>query len=148
VQPHSFSTAKELNVQKGIANALQSKFQRYLFSLLQRFRQSTLRLVVLEILYFPRRIAAVITDPWLRYGNTLYVPSRDRSIGNLAEENTHSRACIYRIQELERTHRWVGPLDLEIAAQMHRQGALWALDTFGKGKQSTEQIQPFVNPAI
>ena len=87
-----------------------------------------LRIVVLEIRSFPLRIVAAIRTPFLQLGNTLYSASRDRSMGTFEEERKYQRVCSASIKELRRNHPWVGPLDLEIAAQMHRQGALWAFD--------------------
>jgi hypothetical protein len=135
------ATAKESRAQRGIASAPRSKVLRVRFSLLRSFRQSNLRLVALEIRCFPLRILESLRDPWLRYGNTVYAANRDRSMGNFEEENRYSRVCTEYTQELQDGHRWMTPLDLVLAAQSHRAGAIWALDTFGKGTQDIKHVQ-------
>jgi hypothetical protein len=140
MQLKNASTAKELNVQRGTANALQSKFLRVRSSLLRWFRQSRLRLTVLEIRCFPLRIVASINAQSLRYGNTTYAANRDRSMGSFAAESTHQRECIRHMEALRRNHHWVGPLDLEIAAQSHREGALWAIDNHGRLSSPCKKI--------
>jgi hypothetical protein len=123
-----------------------AKFARIPLSLAQWFQHSTLRIVALEIRNFPLRIAAVINTPYLRMGNTLFSASRDRSMGNFVQESKYQRVCSASIQALRDNHPWAGPLDLEIAAQMHRQGALWAFDNPGhlscpdKKIQNTDQV--------
>jgi hypothetical protein len=133
--------ATESNVLRRISNALHASAVRPLLSLLRLYRQSRIRLAVLEIRGFPLRIAVSCGNPLLRYGNTLYSPNRDRSMGTFEEENRYSRACMNHIQELERDHHWVASLDLELAAQSHRAGALWAMDNFCSGMQYKEPAQ-------
>jgi hypothetical protein len=84
--------------------------------------------VALETRSFPLRIAAAISIPYLHLENTLVSASLDRSMGNFAEKRKYQRVCSASIKELQGDHRWIGPLDLEIAAQMHRPVALWAFD--------------------
>ncbi len=139
------ATAKRFDVDWGTASVPRSKFWRFCSSLLRRYRQSTLRLLALEILCLPRRIRAIVNDPILRYGNTFQCGLWDDGIGNFQEERRYSHVCMGRIQELRASHPWVGPIDLDLALYMHRKGALWALHTYGKGTQSTQQIQPSAN---
>lgn len=146
MQSQTASTARKSYVQPGIANALQSICVRGRTSLLLWFRRSTLRVVVLEIRCFPLRMIACVTTPFLRHGTTIYAANRDRSMGSFDEERKYQRACTLHIQELQGNHPWVGPLDLEIVAQAHRQGALWVRDNYGIGIESTEQIQPSETP--
>lgn len=103
------------------------------------FHESRFRAMVLEIRNLHLRIAALRRVPSPHLGTTLYSASRDRSMGNFVEESKYQRACREHIQELRENHRWVCLLDLEIAAQMHRRGALWARDTFGNGIGNTER---------
>lgn len=118
------------------AGDLLSKVLRFWTSLLHSYHLSTLRLVALEIRAFPLRIAAVLKAESLRYGNTLSVASWDDGIGTYEEENRYARACMNRIQELRRDHRWATPLDLELASRMHRWGALWSLDNAPSGTET------------
>jgi hypothetical protein len=140
VQPKT--NASVLNAHPGHVNRFLAKFSRRILSLLQWYHRSTLRIVALEIRNFPLRIVATIRTPYLRLGNTLFSASRDRSMGNFEDENKYQHVCSASIKELRGNHPWVGPLDLEIAAQMHRRGALWAFDnpdhvsSLGKGTQS------------
>ena len=122
------TTANISNVRLVRANDPRAKISRLVLSLLQWYLRSTLRIVALEICSFPLRIVAAIRTPYLRLGSTLFSANRDRSMGNFVEERKYQHACSASIRELQDNHRWVGPLDLEIAAQMHRQGALWAID--------------------
>ncbi len=141
------SMASIWNVHPPLASRLRSKFRRIATSPLRWYRQSTLRIVALEISTFHLRIVAAINTPSLRLGRTLYSPQRDRSMGNLDEESRYERICSASIRALQDNHPWVGPLDLEIATQMHRQGALWAFDNPDhlscpdNETHSTEQIQ-------
>jgi hypothetical protein len=105
-------------------------------------------LVVLEIRSFPLRIVACIRDPWLRYGSTLYAPCEATSTWSFETENKYSRACMAHIQELQRDHRWLTPLDEELAAQSHLAGAIWVLRSFDRGTQGTEPVQSSENPTI
>jgi hypothetical protein len=139
-------TANGYDVDWGTPNAPRSTWQRFLAFLYRGYRLSTLRLVVIEIRCFPLRIAAATKEPLLRYGNTFHSYQWDDGIGNLDEESKYRRACICRIQELQASHPWVGPIDLDLALYMHRKGALWALDTYGKRTQSTQQTQASCAP--
>jgi hypothetical protein len=142
------ATAKELRVQRGIVNFLRSKFQRLLPSLLFGYRESTLRLVLSEIRSFPLRILAVRQSPTLRYGPTILAANWDSCTWSVHLENKYGRACMSRIQELQKDHHWLTSLDMEIAARMYRWGALWALDNMASCTEthSTEQIEPLEIP--
>ena len=122
------ATAMGSRAQRGIVNGLRSKIHRWQVSLHRAYLRSTLRLVALEIRNFPLRIEAIRKHPSIRYGSTILAASWDRGIGNVYLENRYSRSCMSRIQELQKDHHWLGPLDEEIAARMYRWGALWALD--------------------
>jgi hypothetical protein len=146
------STASVWSIHPPLAVRLRSKFRRLVSSPLRWYRQSMLRIVVLEIQSFPLRIVAAINTPPLRLGRTLFDLRKDCSMGNFDEENRYERICSASIRELQGNHPWVGPLDLEIATQMHRQGALWAFDSpehlscHGNETHSTEQVQPYKRP--
>ena len=144
MQPQSFSTAKEFGVLRHIGDVLRAKVSRFHSSLRRSYLQSTLRLVGLEIRAFPLRILAIIRSSSLRYGATILAASWDRGIGNVYLENRYARSCMGRIQELQKDHRWLEPLDQEIAARMYRWGALWALDNLASCTEmnSTEPNQP------
>lgn len=146
MQSQTVSTAKESHVQTGIVNALQAKLRKFPSFLLRAYRQSTLRLLVLEIRSFPLRILAIVRSSSLRYGSMILAANWDHGIGNIYLENRYSRSCIHHIRELQKDHRWLGPLDEEIAARMYRWGALWALDNLCKETHNTEQIQPSETP--
>jgi hypothetical protein len=66
-------------------------------------------------------------------------------MGNFDQESKYQDVCTRYIQELQGKLLWIGLLDLEIVAQAHRAGALWALDTLGNETHSTEQIRPSGN---
>jgi hypothetical protein len=132
--------AKGSSVPLRTVGVFRAKCLRYRSSLLQSFRQSTLRLVVLEIRSFPHRIAGSINDPMLRYGNTISDANVDRSMGSFDEVSRYSRACIHHIQELQQQHRWISPLDTELIAQSHRAGMLWAVDNLCKKTRDTEPV--------
>ena len=137
------ATAKGSRVQRGIANVLRSKFRQLLASLLFWYRESTLRLVLFEIRSFPLRILAVSKSPTLRYGPTIFAANWDSCRWSVHLENKYGRACMSRIQELQKDHHWLTSLDMEIAARMYRWGALWSLDNVVSCSEtrSTEQIQ-------
>jgi hypothetical protein len=145
-KPPTDATATGFDVDRGTSSAPQSKFRLFLSSLLRLCRQSTLRLLALEIRYFPLHIQAIVDDSFVRFGNTFQCGQWDNCTGSCDEEHKYSRVCRYRTQELQASHRWVGPIDLDLALYMHRKGALWALHTYGIGRRSTEQIQPSKNP--
>lgn len=139
MQFKSASKARILCVPQGILSALSPKLVWRLLSPVRWFHESKFRVVLLEIRNLPLRITAACQVPSPHLGTTLYSASRDRSMGNFVEESKYQHVCREHIQELRENHRWVCLLDLEIAAQMHRQGALWARDTFGNGTDSTKQ---------
>lgn len=145
--PHTpTSPARGKNVLRGIANALQSIPSHVQTSLAQWFSQSLLRVLALEILHFPRRMSACVTNPDVQQGGvTIWSAQRDRTVGNWDQESKYQSDCTRYIQELQEKFPWVGALDLNIVAQGHRAGALWMLDTLSNGIRSTEQIEPFVN---
>ena len=143
MQPHTHITARETNALKGILDDLRTILLRARTSLAQWFSHSTLRVLALEILHFPLRMSACATNPDVQQGAvTIWSARRDRSIGNWNQESKYQDACTRYIQELQEKLPWVGALDLNIVAQGHRAGALWALDTLGNEIRSTEQIQP------
>lgn len=144
-QPDAMAT--EFDVDWDTSSARRSKLQRFLTFLFFQYRQSTLRLVLFEIRSFPLRILAVSKSPTLRYGPTILAASWDHGIGNVCLENKYGRACMSRIQELQKDHHWLTSLDMEIAARMYRWGALWALDNVASCTEThnTEQTQPSEN---
>jgi hypothetical protein len=115
------------NVRAGSASSPRAKFLYRMCAPLRWYRVSTLRIVALEIRAFPLRIAAALRTPSLRLGNTVFSPLWGRSMATQVEENKLLQSCIVDIQELQSRQRWIGPLDLEICAEMHRRGALSAL---------------------
>ena len=144
--PKPDETANGFDVDWGTPSAPQSTLRRFLASLLRGYRLSTLiKLVVNEIRCFPLRIAAVLDDPLLRYGYTTHSYQWDDGIGNLDDESKYRHVCKSRIQELQASHPWAGPIDLNLALYMHRRGALWALHTYGNGIQNTQRIQSSEN---
>jgi hypothetical protein len=78
-------------------------------------------------------------------GVTIWSARRDRSMGNWDRESKYQADCTRYIQELQEKLPWVGALDLNIVAQGHRAGALWALDTLRSEIHNTEQIRPSEN---
>jgi hypothetical protein len=66
-------------------------------------------------------------------------------MGNFDQESKYQGVCTRYIQELQEKLLWIEVLDLEIVAQPHRAGALWARDILGNETHSTEQIQPLEN---
>jgi hypothetical protein len=146
--PHTAnrSTARRKNVLQDSVDALRSIPSRVQTSLALWFYHSTLRVLALEILHFPLRMSACVTNPDVeRGGVTIWSAQRDRSVGNWDQESKYQSDCTRYIQELQEKFPWVGALDLNIVAQGHRAGALWALDTLGNGTHSTEQTQPSEN---
>jgi hypothetical protein len=145
--PHTAtSTARRENVLRGTLNALRSIPSHARISLILWFYRSTLRVLALEIRCFPLRIAACVTNPDVQQGGvTIWSARRDRSMGNWGQESKYQAVCTRYIQELQEKLPWAGVLDLNIVAQGHRAGALWALGTLGNGTHSTEQIQPSEN---
>jgi hypothetical protein len=147
-EAQSDATARISDADWGISGARQSTLRRFLASLLRAYRQSTLRLLVLEILCFPLRIRATAKDEFLRYGNTSQCGRWDGGIGSFDEERRYSHVCMSRIQELQASHPWAAPIDLDLALYMHRKGAIRALSTYSKRTRSTEQIQPSGPPNV
>jgi hypothetical protein len=144
--PHTVKPkAKRRGDLRDTLNDLRSTPSRIRISLVRWFRQSTLRVLVLEILHFPLRMSACVTTPYIRRGVTIFAANRDRSMGNLAQESKYQDACTRYIQELMEKLPWAVALDLEVAAQAHRAGALWIRDTLGNETHSTEHIQPSGN---
>jgi hypothetical protein len=134
-------TASGSGALRGIGDRLRAKRKYAVASFLRWFLQSKLRLLALEIRSVFPRIAACLTIPLLQYGNTLYEPSLG-SMGSPEDENRYTRACMAHIQELRREYPWASPVDVELAAQSHQAGAIWALRNFGKGTRDTEHVQP------
>jgi hypothetical protein len=143
--PEPNETATGFDVDSDTPKAPQSTLRLFLSSLLRRYRVSTIRLVVNEIRCFPLRISAILDDPLLRYGYTFHVHQWDDGIGSLDEESKYSRVCISRIQELQASHRWAGPIDLNLALYMHRKGALWVIHNYGNKTDNTQHNRPSEN---
>ena len=144
------ATATELHVRRGIVNGLRSKIRRLRASLRQAYLQSKLRRMVLETRSFPLRILAIVRSSSLRYGPTILGADWDEGIGDVYLENRYGRACMSRIQELQKNHQWMTAIDQEICARMYRWGALWYRDNLASSSctetHSTEQIQPSETP--
>jgi hypothetical protein len=145
--PHkATSTARGTNVLRGIVNALQTILSRARISLVQWFSHSLLRVLALEILHLPLRMSECVTNADVEQGGvTIWSARRDRSMGNWDRESKYQADCTRYIQELQEKLPWVGALDLNIVAQGHRAGALWALDTLRSEIHNTEQIRPSEN---
>jgi hypothetical protein len=137
--------AKRRDVLRDTLNGLLSTPSRLRTFLVLWYRQSTLRILALEILRFPLRMSACVTTPYIRRGVTIYAARRDRSMGNLVQESKYQDACTRYIQELMEKLPWAVALDLEVAAQAHRAGALWVRDTLDNETHNTEHIQPSEN---
>lgn len=137
------STAKESDVRRGILGVLRSKIRRLRVSLRQAYLQSKLRRVVLEARSFPLRILAIVRSSSLRYGPTILGADWDDGIGDVYLENRYSRACMSRIQELEKNHQWMTAIDQEICARMYRWEALWYRDNLASSScKETHSTEP------
>lgn len=103
------------------------------------YRHSLLRILVEETCKFPLRIAAAIRSASLRWGYSIPLYPADQCKGNAALSHSFVSACSANIRQLrEGSHRWMGALDSEVAAEAFQAGAAWAIDNIGSEKTSTQ----------
>jgi hypothetical protein len=93
-----------------------------LFRIRYHWSGSTFRLVAGEFRRFPLRIAAILSDPLLRLGPAIPDDPRQHGQMSLAEESKYKFACNSDIVRLSRAHKWMGPLDTQIAAKAYQEG--------------------------
>lgn len=100
---------------------------------------ANLRIVVDEGCRSVRRIAAILEQPYLPLALRLSPDLEDRTLESLRRESSFLRASMTYTEQLERDIPYIGRVDLRIASQAYRAGALWALrmslpgGTVGKG---------------
>jgi hypothetical protein len=111
-----------------------------LFLLLRhRWGESLSRTVVGELCKIYLRIAAILAEPDLKYGPA--VPDDPRQSGQMP----FHQACIYGLScsediiRLSREHRWMGPLDQQLAAEAHQLGAAWAFRTLDSCRKNDDK---------
>lgn len=110
-------------------------------SLVHKWALSKSRTVAIEFYNLPSRIAAILGDPFLKYGPG--IPGDPRNVGQMP----FHQACIYGlscsedITQLTRKHEWMSPLDQQLAAEAHQLGAAWAFRTC-KEIDDKEPVQP------
>jgi hypothetical protein len=103
------------------------------------WKDSTLRMLVLEIRNFPRRVGAILRRSHLRFGPSIPTYPTFDSRESQGQGYEFACACNSDIHKLQRDNRWAGPLDLEFAAESYRAGANWAIHNFRNGKDNTVQ---------
>jgi hypothetical protein len=130
----------EPDAQQGTSSSSKGKRRVGLFSLLRyKWGESLLRTVVGELCNICLRIAAILAEPILKYGPA--IPDDPRQDGQMP----FHQACIYGlscsedIRQLSRKHRWMGPLDQQLAAEAHQLGAAWALRTLDSCRESDDK---------
>jgi hypothetical protein len=114
-----------LDVPRDSANRYKSTIQSRLISLRQRWMQSLLRIVASEIGNLPRRMAAILRAPSLRYGPEIPRGMLDQSAESFCQENKFQRACTASMGQLRSENRWAGYLEIQMAAVSFQRGAQW-----------------------
>jgi hypothetical protein len=108
-----------------------TKMQSRLRVLRQSWRQSILRIVVLEIYNLPRRILAILRTPLLRLGAEIPRGTMDRGNESFGQENVFQCACTQHMEELKSENQWLGHLEIQVAAISFQRGARWAHGNIG-----------------
>src|SRR5260221_1333823 len=122
----SASGVSEPCVRSRIADNPNSSFRVPWPSLLRSWRSSLSRTIAMELCNLPRRIAAILHASHLRFGPQIPVNMLGHIPGSLASVSSFALACNEDIQQLRALYPWSGPLDLQVAAEAYRRGALWA----------------------
>jgi hypothetical protein len=125
--------------EKGLGDRLgmssQTKGKRFLglfLPLHYEWGQSKFRTVVGEICNIYPRIAAILGDPFLKYGPAIPTDPRQHGQMNFQQASIYGSSCSEDIILLSRKHRWMGSLDQQLAAEAHQLGAAWAFRTHKK----------------
>lgn len=101
-----------------------SKIQSRLLSLRRSWSWSLARIAILEVCNLPRRIAAILGNPSLRFGPVIS-NEPECSQANFYRQSKFVSACIDNMQQLRQKHTFCGPLEVQIAIQAFERGVLW-----------------------